>query len=122
MKEINVFSERLKKERKKEGLTQKELAKKLGVACSVIGGAETKRGISKDLAKKLSDFFNTPLDYWLESNEGSKGECLTFETTDFIVKKLIDEGKINMNNIDILSKAEKDLLISALIIDIKNYL
>lgn len=60
----NSITERLKNARNAKGLTQVQLAKKLGVAKSVIAGAETKRGISKSLAVKLADFFNTDIDYW----------------------------------------------------------
>ena len=89
-----VISERLKKMRKEKGLTKKELAKRLGVALSVISGAETKTGVSKSLAMKLSNFFNTSLDYWI--NENAELEFIQnhdmFETTRNVVERLIKEN------------------------------
>ena len=58
----NIIGNRIKKCREGVGLTQVQLAKKLGVSASVISGAESKRGCSKNLAIKLSQFFNKPLD------------------------------------------------------------
>lgn len=116
-----VISERLKKMRKEKGLTQKELAKKLGVALSVISGAETKTGVSKSLAMKLSNFFNTSLDYWI--NENAELEFIQnhdmFETTRNVVERLIKENIISSNNIDNVDKEVLDLINTSILFDIK---
>lgn len=116
-----VISERLKKMRKEKGLTQKELAKRLGVALSVISGAETKTGVSKSLAMKLSNFFNTSLDYWI--NENAELEFIQnhdmFETTRNVVERLIKENIISSNNIDNVDKEVLDLINTSILFDIK---
>lgn len=89
-----VLSSRLKEARKKIGLTQQELADKIGVAKSVIAGAETKRGISKGLAIKLAKFFETDITYW--TNENADEEFIQiakpFETTKQVVLSLLEQG------------------------------
>lgn len=89
-----VLSSRLKEARKKVGLTQQELADKIGVAKSVIAGAETKRGISKGLAIKLAKFFETDITYW--TNENADEEFIQiakpFETTKQVVLSLLEQG------------------------------
>lgn len=116
-----ILANRLKEMRKEKGLTQVQLSKELGVALSVISGAETKTGISKNLALKLSKFFNTSLDYWI--NENSELEFIQehdlFETTRSVVERLIKENIINSNNIDDIDEETLDLLLKALVFDIK---
>lgn len=105
----SILSQRLKNERKKHNLTQKELAKALNVASSVIAGAETKRGISKGLAKKLASFFKTDVEYWI--NENSEKEFITeyddFETIQAVVYSMFKNNLLSCANIDrILNEAE----------------
>jgi len=97
-----VISDRLKKARKDRGITQKQLAQKLGVALSVIAGAETKRGVSKQLAIKLGGFFGTNSDYWLNPNAEKEfiQTSNSLETLEEVLNRLIDEGLIkNANDI-----------------------
>ena len=105
----SILSQRLKYERKKYNLTQKELAKALNVASSVIAGAETKRGISKGLAKKLASFFKTDVEYWI--NENSEKEFITeyddFETIQAVVYSMFKNNLLSCANIDrILNETE----------------
>lgn len=105
----SILSQRLKNERKKHNLTQKELAKVLNVASSVIAGAETKRGISKGLAKKLASFFKTDVEYWI--NENSEKEFITeyddFETIQAVVYSMFKNNLLSCANIDrILNETE----------------
>lgn len=65
MREIPV-SEKLKNARKEISITQVELAKKLKLSKGQIGNIEAGiRLASKDIAKKLSDYFKTDIGYWL---------------------------------------------------------
>ena len=117
----NVLAERLKNKRKEFKLTQKELAKKLEVAPSVISGAETKRGISKSLASKLSDFFKTDIDYWINENaeeEFVKNVSL-FETTINVLRAFIREDLLIDGNIEKLDTESKELLMQAFKFDTK---
>lgn len=118
-----ILSERLKNTRKEHKLTQIQLADKLGVAKSVIAGAETKRGISKTLAAKLADFFNTDMNYWI--NENAEKEFIKemdfLETTKTVIKRLLDEKVITLDNLDDIEK-DKDIcnhLIQSLKLDAK---
>ena len=117
----NVLAERLKNKRKEFKLTQKELAKKLEVAPSVISGAETKRGISKSLASKLSNFFKTDVNYWINENaeeEFVKNVSL-FETTINVLHAFIREDILIDGNIDKLDAESKELLMQAFKFDTK---
>lgn len=108
-----ILSRRLKEERKKRNLTQKQLADSLGVALSVIAGAETKRGISKSLASKLAEFFDTSIDYWI--NENAEEEL--FEMTKTVVFRFIDEGVLNSETA-LEDKEIMNLIIQAIKFDI----
>ena len=60
------FGDRLKELRKEYGLTQQQLAEKLGVSKSVVSFYELKdRAPSPDIVIKLSYIFNTTTDYML---------------------------------------------------------
>ena len=61
-----MFGSKLRDLRKREGLSQEELAKKLGVSKSTIGMYEQgqrKKPQSDEVLKKIADFFNVTLDY-----------------------------------------------------------
>lgn len=60
-------SEKLKKARKEKGLSQIELAKRLNLSRGQIGNIEANiRPASKEIAKKLSRYFNTDIGYWIK--------------------------------------------------------
>ena len=61
------FSENLKKLREAKGMTQKDLATKLGVSSRIVSYYETGKSIPSDpeLLKKLVELFNVTLDYLL---------------------------------------------------------
>lgn len=80
------FSDILIYLRTQKGLTQKELAKQLGCALSVIGDIESgRRPPSKNMAIKLAYFFNTPVELWLINQENMEA-CLQMNGD--ILKKL----------------------------------
>lgn len=111
---------RLKSMRESCHLTQKELAEALGVATSVIAGAETKRGISKKLAKRLAEYFNTSIEYWIDSEAEKEliESSEELELTHIAVNRLIKEGMIKdetfINDEEIM-----DMITKSLIFDIK---
>lgn len=118
-----ILAERLKNKRKEYKITQTKLAEKIGVASSVIAGAETKRGISKSLASKLADFFNTDINYWI--NENSTNEFIKesdfLEITKTVMRRLINEKTLTLENLKDIQE-DKDinkLIIQALILDTK---
>lgn len=119
----NVLAERLKNMRKKMKITQVELSEKLGVAKSVIAGAETKRGISKSLASKLATFFNTDIDYWINENEEEDfiKEMDFLGTTKTVMRRLIDENVLTLSNLESIKNDEEiyRLIVHSLILDTK---
>lgn len=61
---MSVFSERLKIERKKAGLTQEEVAEKLGITRPAYTQYETdKTQPNLETAAKLADLYKVSLDY-----------------------------------------------------------
>jgi len=90
------ISDKLKKARNEKGLTQKELAIKIDVVQSVIGEIESSRRIpSKATARKLSDFFNTSIDYWMNEAETDKyfSNRQKYAMFDEVLTTLIESGK-----------------------------
>ena len=117
----NIIGNRIKKCREGVGLTQVQLAKKLGVSPSVISGAESKRGCSKNLAIKLSQFFNKPLDFFInKSEEQFIKEKKLFETTEMVLDKLYEENILN--NIDTLDDETKALIEKSFWFDVKLFI
>lgn len=99
------LSDKLKAARKKKGLTQKKLAENLGVVLSVIGDTESgRRNPSKVTALKLAEYFNTPVEYWL--NEKETTEIDTYFSNrnknkmfNHVLKTLVDSGEITNEEI-----------------------
>lgn len=117
----NIIGNRIKKCREGVGLTQVQLAKKLGVSPSVISGAESKRGCSKNLAIKLSQFFNKPLDFFINKSEEQfiKDKKL-FETTEMVLEKLYEENILK--DIDKLDDETKALIEKSFWFDVKLFI
>ena len=117
----NIIGNRIKKCRESVGLTQVQLAKKLGVSASVISGAESKRGCSKNLAIKLSQFFNKPLDFFInKSEEQFIKEKKLFETTEMVLEKLYEENILK--DIDKLDDETKALIEKSFWFDVKLFI
>ena len=117
----NIIGNRIKKCRESVGLTQVQLAKKLGVSASVVSGAESKRGCSKNLAIKLSQFFNKPLDFFINKSEEQfiKDKRL-FETTEMVLDKLYAENILK--DIDKLDDETKALIEKSFWFDVKLFI
>lgn len=61
-----MFSHRLKTLRKTKGLTQKEIANRLGIARTTYAGYEQgEREPDYETLIKIADYFNVPVDYIL---------------------------------------------------------
>lgn len=93
----------LKKLRLERGLTQEQLAKKIGISPSTIRMIELgKRNGSKEVVGKIADFFNVSLDYLDgRTNDRIIEEHEKGQKIDDFLNMLIDEGVIqDPNNID----------------------
>jgi len=88
------FAKRLKKLRMESGLTQKELAKKIGVSRATVAGYETKgKEPSYDTLIKIAKALNCSLDY-LTGNTNKRSpidEILNYDTDDPELQEIIDE-------------------------------
>ena len=114
------LSEKLQTLRIEKNLKQRELAEKLGVATSVVSDIESgRRPPSKNMAKKLADFFNTSIRYWKDEEEEelyiqNKEE---FEFTKKAIKTLKEVHMI-ANSVPVNEEAW-DILKRGLILDLK---
>lgn len=78
-----MFSEKFKKLRQSQGLTQVQMADKLEVSPSAIGMYEQgRRKPDSDMLKKICQMFNVSLDYLLDVSVNSEVEEKS--VTDFI--------------------------------------
>ena len=93
----SIFAEKLKSLRKEYKISQRDLAKELGVGSGVISDVERgQRNPSERLAFKLADRFNTEPSYWLDKDieiEKMIKESPFKQLTDGL-EQLIDEGII----------------------------
>lgn len=90
-----------KRLRQEKGLTQKELAKKLGLTQAMISSIESgSKGASNDVELKIANFFGVTIDYLRGLTD--KKEHITIEgKVDMLLKHLIDSGIIeDADNID----------------------
>lgn len=63
---VKIFSRRLRGLRSSLGITQSELAAKLGIALGTIGNWEAERNMPQGpLIRRLSEFFNVPVSFLL---------------------------------------------------------
>ena len=87
---MSVFSDTLIRLRKKAGLSQQELADKLGVSRSRIGMYETaKREPDFDVLKKIADVFDTTTGVLL--GEASLAELVASETGNKSLMKILEQ-------------------------------
>lgn len=107
---MNITSKRLRKLREEMGLSQGELAKKLGISRTAYVKYET--GESKPMRKlqELSDLFNVSIDYLLGNDIESKAKpndnVLTNDMNQFLSQaRIVFDG----NAVD-LSDKDRDIL------------
>lgn len=112
----NTFAKKLKELRMKNGLSQTDLAKELECSRGLIGSIENgSRDISKIMAVKLADFFDTDSMYWLdESSEIIKLQkqnsyTIFFET----LNQLKKTGLLNKPE-DVTDKTVSKLILQSL--------
>ena len=96
-----MFSDIIEKLRNRSGLTQKDLAEKLGIARTTYSGyANGTREPDHNTLRKIAKYFEVSMDYLLTGEDG---------------KKLIieDDMKIKLNEeFDRLTKEEQENLLS----------
>lgn len=92
----------LKELRLNAKLTQKELAKKIGVAHNTIAMIETgKREGDRETSRKIADFFGVSLDYLEGRDNDTNVSKNTSSLVDDFLNELINNGIIkDPNNID----------------------
>ena len=98
---LDIFSQRVKELRNKAGLTQKELAEKMGVSINtVVSYEKLQKSPSLDMAKKMATFFNVSLD-WLSGMSNDIDSFQIHSPSDLIklVIKLDSVDKIAFKNI-----------------------
>ncbi|MCR3955801.1 MAG: helix-turn-helix domain-containing protein [Gudongella sp.] len=89
------FGSRLKKARKKTGITQKDLSSRLGIAQSTIANYENNtRFPGETILREISDYLNTSIDYLMGMEETADKQVkatveLTQEHRDQFINKLI---------------------------------
>ncbi|MHB9949523.1 XRE family transcriptional regulator [Clostridium botulinum] len=108
---MSNLGERLKKLRNEAKLSQKDLAKKLGLSSSTVGMIESgKREGNKETIHKIANFFGVSIDYLYGNDveEITKTESLI----DNFLDRLIQEGIIqDPNNID---STTEDMILNAI--------
>ena len=68
-----MFSSKLRELRAKKGLSQAELAKRLGVTQQAVGRWERDKNLpDNDVLKKISVMFNVSIDYLLDNQTHQK--------------------------------------------------
>ena len=95
MKENDCLGQYIAKRRKRMGLTQEELAEKVGVSKSAIAKWETNRGLpDRDNLKRLSDVINVPLDefYRLINKANAGYNVLDINITGDVISTLESYG------------------------------
>lgn len=82
------FGAKLKQLREDRGLTQTELADKLGVTLKTISNYETKgtRPRTQDMYKKIAEFFNIDINFLLTVEDNFVLDLL--KNSDILVKKM----------------------------------
>ena len=99
------FYENLKALRKARGLSQSELAEKLGVSTGLIGMYETNgRKPSYEMLELIADYFNVDLDYLIGRTDKTTVLTKDMETIQALQEQLRDNPAIGM-----LLSAAKDL-------------
>lgn len=102
-----MFNEVLINLRKSKGLTQKELAKKIGMTASAIGNYEQgTRMPDYETLEIIADFFNVPLDSLFGKRKNNK----TFISDDTLKFALFgDDEKITDTQLDNIKKYAQNL-------------
>jgi len=111
-----MLGNKLKEVRKELGLTQEQLAKRLGVSRSYIGDIETGRlkGTNVQLISKLADLSGKSMEYFLDKNV----EVKQYDILDSAIDMLIDKNMIDKEG-NIVDDTAKNILLEILKKEIK---
>lgn len=122
MADIGIFSKRLRTEREKLGLKQKEMAEKLNMPSNTYNGYETgKRIPALDVASNIADALNVTTDYLLgreektqQSTLNQKDEKDIAKNMSMILDQLQNQQSALMFNGEVLDDETRELLASSL--------
>ncbi|MDY2734712.1 helix-turn-helix domain-containing protein [Intestinibacter sp.] len=122
MADIGIFSKRLRTEREKLGLKQKEMAEKLNMPSNTYNGYETgKRIPALDVASNIADALNVTTDYLLGREEKTQQSTLNQKDEKDIAKnmstildQLQNQQSALMFNGEVLDDETRELLASSL--------
>lgn len=123
METIKIFSKRLKEERMKKGLMQKEMAIILGMPSNTYNGYETsKRMPNMEIVKSISEYFDVSVDYLLGSTDNPKAniEKLTSKDKKDIAKDLaslllkLESQEGLMFSGEPINETDRELILNAL--------
>jgi len=98
------FGEKLRQERANAGLTQEALSSQLGVTCRTLQNYESGAVYPKkrELYTKLSEFFDTDLNYWLsespvnrEVSQNDASQVLADHIRDFFSQSDLTEEQMD---------------------------
>ena len=109
---MNVISARVVDFRKRKGLTQEQLAEKINVSRGVLAGVESgMRGPSKEMAKKLSVFFEVPVELFLfEEAQTPAEQNKTISTANVLLIADIVEEYLKKNGFKITTEQRAALV------------
>ena len=109
---MNVISARVVEFRKRKGLTQEQLAEKMNVSRGVLAGVESgMRGPSKEMAKKLSVFFEVPVELFLfEEAQTPAEQNKTISTANVLLIADIVEEYLKKNGFKITTEQRAALV------------
>ena len=96
---IKLINKRIKMEREKLGLTQKELADRLAVSPGAVGMYEQGRRIPEVfIIEKMADLFDCSVDYLL-GRTNNKGEILRAPNFDEALVVLAEKANVDVKQI-----------------------
>lgn len=114
-----MFNVKFKRMRKKLGMTQVQLAKKLGISPSAVGMYEQgRREPDSEMLLKISNFFNVSVDFFLESKKSKRrlknAEEITKKIRSILSRSANLKDGVNKQTLKAITEAVKQGLKEAL--------
>lgn len=106
--------ELIRKDRKDKAMTQEEYSKMLGITRGTLSHLEIGRIPSADTAKKISIYFNKPINELLGNEEITR--LANLDTTNLVIDSLIEKGEITE---EFISEEARNLIRSSIELEIK---